>query len=1039
MNISEPFIKRPVGTALLTLALAMAGCLGFLLLPVSPLPQVDFPTIQVSANLPGASPETMASSVATPLERQFGRIAGVTQMTSSNTRGSTNVVLQFDLNRDINGAARDVQAAINAARSQLPTNLPSNPFYRKVNPADAPVMLMGMTSDTFEISSLYDMASSVLQQKIAQVKGVGQVVVGGGSLPSVRVELNPEIINKYGIGLDQVRAVLAAANANRPKGKLENSTTAWEIQTTDQLQSAEQYRPLILGYHNGAPVRLSDVADVQDSVEDLRGGGLANGKRAVLIIVFRQPGANIIDTVDRVRALLPQLRASISPAVNLDVINDRTTTIRASVQDVEFTLMISIGLVILVVFAFLRNAWATIIPSVAVPLSLLGTFGAMYLLGYSIDNLSLMALTISTGFVVDDAIVVIENITRYLEQGMRPLEAALNGAKQIGFTVLAMSSSLVAVFIPILLMGGIVGRLFREFAVTLSIAIAISLVVSLTTTPMMCAKFLKSEAERVHGRFYRVSERMFNWIHRRYETGLSWVLEHPALMLGLTILTVCINVYLYTVIPKGFFPDQDTGRLNGSVQASQDISFQAMRQKLTQVVDIVMADPAVDTVGAFTGGGGSTTNTARMFIALKPLSDRKVSADQVIGRLRGKLAGEVGASTFLRGVQDINIGGRTGNATFQFTLQGDNLDDLTKWAPKMLERLRALPQLADVNIDQQDRGLDAAITIDRDTASRLGITAQMIDEALYDAFGQRPVSTMYKQLNQYHVVMEVAPQYWQSPDTLKDIYVRSSTGAEVPLSAFTHFERSTATLAVNHQGQFPAMTISFNLAPGAALGDAVKAVETAEREVGLPATVQAGFQGTAQAFQASIANEPILILAALVTVYIVLGILYESFVHPLTILSTLPSAGVGAILALLLCRTELTVIALIGILLLIGIVKKNAIMMIDFAVEAERTEGKSPRDAIYEACLLRFRPIMMTTMAALLGGLPLAIGGGTGSEMRRPLGIAIVGGLIVSQMMTLFTTPVIYLYLDRFRLRFKRPHMSTRDKRIGSELVDSES
>ena len=1037
MNISEPFIKRPVGTALLTLALAMAGCLGFLLLPVSPLPQVDFPTIQVSANLPGASPETMASSVATPLERQFGRIAGVTQMTSSNTRGSTNVVLQFDLNRDINGAARDVQAAINAARSQLPTNLPSNPFYRKVNPADAPVMLMGMTSDTFEISSLYDMASSVLQQKIAQVKGVGQVVVGGGSLPSVRVELNPEIINKYGIGLDQVRAVLAAANANRPKGKLENSTTAWEIQTTDQLQSAEQYRPLILGYHNGAPVRLSDVADVQDSVEDLRGGGLANGKKAVLIIVFRQPGANIIDTVDRVRALLPQLRASISPAVNLDVINDRTTTIRASVQDVEFTLMISIGLVILVVFAFLRNAWATIIPSVAVPLSLLGTFGAMYLLGYSIDNLSLMALTISTGFVVDDAIVVIENITRYLEQGMRPLQAALNGAKQIGFTVLAMSTSLVAVFIPIMLMGGIVGRLFREFAVTLSIAIAISLVVSLTTTPMMCAKFLKSEAERVHGRFYRASERMFNWIHRRYETGLSWVLEHPALMLGLTVLTICINVYLYTVIPKGFFPDQDTGRLNGSVQASQDISFQAMRQKLTQVVDIVMADPAVDTVGAFTGGGGSTTNTARMFIALKPLSDRKVSADQVIGRLRGKLAGEVGASTFLRGVQDINIGGRTGNATFQFTLQGDNLDDLTKWAPKMLERLRTLPQLADVNIDQQDRGLDAAITIDRDTASRLGITAQMIDETLYDAFGQRPVSTMYKQLNQYHVVMEVAPQYWQSPDTLKDIYVRSSTGVEVPLSAFTHFELSTATLAVNHQGQFPAMTISFNLAPGAALGDAVQAVETAEREVGLPATVQAGFQGTAQAFQASLANEPILILAALVTVYIVLGILYESFVHPLTILSTLPSAGVGAILALLLCRTDLTVIALIGILLLIGIVKKNAIMMIDFAVEAERTEGKSPRDAIYEACLLRFRPIMMTTMAALLGGLPLAIGGGTGSEMRRPLGIAIVGGLIVSQMMTLFTTPVIYLYLDRFRLRFKRSHMSTREKRHAARPDDS--
>lgn len=1024
MNISEPFIKRPVGTSLLLVALALAGCLGFLLLPVSPLPQVDFPTIQVSANLPGASPETMASSVATPLERQFGRIAGVTQMTSTNNRGSTNVTLQFDLNRDINGAARDVQAAINAARGQLPANLPNNPFYRKVNPADAPIMLMALTSETIEIRNIYDLASSVLQQKISQVKGVGQVIVGGSSLPSVRVELMPEVVNKYGIGLDQIRTVLNAANANRPKGKLEDSGTAWEIQATDQLLSADEYRPLIVAYRNGAPVRLSDIADVEDSVEDLRGGGLANGKRAVLIIVFRQPGANIIDTVDRVRDLLPQLRASISPAINLEVINDRTTTIRASVHDVEITLMISIALVILVVFVFLRNAWATIIPSVSVPLSLLGTFGAMYLLGYSIDNLSLMALTISTGFVVDDAIVVIENITRHLEQGMRPFQAALKGARQIGFTVLSMSISLVAVFIPILLMGGIVGRLFREFAVTLSIAIAISLIISLTATPMMCAKFLKSEAEMNHGRMYRAGERVFNWVHRGYERGLGWVLEHPPLMLGVTVLTICFSIYLYTVVPKGFFPDQDTGRLNGNVQASQDISFQAMREKLTHVVDIVMADPAVDTIGAFTGGGGSTTNTARMFIALKPISERKVGADQVINRLRGKLAGEVGASTFLRPVQDVNIGGRVGNANFQFTLQGDNLDDLTRWAPKVLERLRTMPQLTDVNIDQQDRGLMASITIDRDTASRLGITAQMIDETLYDAFGQRPVSTMYKELNQYHVVMEVAPQYWQNPDTLKDIYVRSSNGREVPLSAFTHFERSTTTLAVNHQGQFPAITISFNLAPGVSLGDAVKEVETAERELGLPATIQAGFQGTAQAFQSSLANEPLLILAALVTVYIVLGVLYESFVHPFTILSTLPSAGVGALLALLICRTELTVIALIGILLLIGIVKKNGIMMVDFALEAERSEGKSPKDAIYEACLLRFRPIMMTTMAALLGGLPLALGGGTGSELRRPLGIAIVGGLMLSQMLTLFTTPVIYLYLDRFRDRFKRAHVS---------------
>jgi multidrug efflux pump len=1023
MNISEPFIKRSVGTSLLTVAIALAGCLGFLLLPVSPLPQVDFPTIQVSANLPGASPETMASSVATPLERQFGRIAGVTQMTSTNNRGSTNVTLQFDLNRDINGAARDVQAAINAARGQLPANLPSNPFYRKVNPADAPIMLMALTSETIEIRNIYDLASSVLQQKISQVKGVGQVVVGGSSLPSVRVELNPEVVNKYGIGLDQIRTVLNAANANRPKGKLEDSGMAWEIQATDQLLSADEYRPLIVGYRNGAPVRLSDIAEVEDSVEDLRGGGLANGKRAVLIIVFRQPGANIIDTVDRVRDLLPQLRASISPAINLDVINDRTTTIRASVHDVEITLMISIALVILVVFVFLRNAWATIIPSVSVPLSLLGTFGGMYLLGYSIDNLSLMALTVSTGFVVDDAIVVIENITRYLEQGMRPFQAAVKGAKQIGFTVLSMSTSLVAVFIPILLMGGIVGRLFREFAVTLSIAIAISLIVSLTATPMMCARFLKSEAERVHGRMDRAGEIVFNWIHRGYERGLGWVLDHPPLMLAVTILTICVSIYLYTVVPKGFFPDQDTGRLSGNVQASQDISFQAMREKLTQVVDIMMADPAVDTIGAFTGGG-STTNTARMFVALKSLSERKVSADQVINRLRGKLAKEVGASTFLRGVQDVNIGGRIGNANFQFTLQGDNLDDLTRWAPKVLERLRTMPQLADVNIDQQDRGLMASLTIDRDTASRLGVTAQMIDETLYDAFGQRPVSTMYKQLNQYHVVMEVAPQYWQNPDTLKDIYVRSSNGREVPLSAFTRFERSTTTLAVNHQGQFPAVTISFNLAPGVSLGDAVKAVEGAERELGLPATIQAGFQGTAQAFQSSLANEPLLILAALVTVYIVLGVLYESFVHPFTILSTLPSAGVGALLALILCRTELTVIALIGILLLIGIVKKNGIMMVDFALEAERSEGKSPKEAIREACLLRFRPIMMTTMAALLGGLPLALGGGTGSELRRPLGIAIVGGLMFSQMLTLFTTPVIYLYLDRFRNRFKRARVT---------------
>ena len=1018
MNISAPFIKRPVGTALLTVALALSGCLGFLLLPVSPLPQVDFPTISVSANLPGASPETMASSVATPLERQFGRIAGITQMTSTSYLGATSITLQFDLNRDINGAARDVQAAINAARGELPANLPSNPNYRKVNPSDAPILILSLTSDTVPISEVYDQASSVLQQKLSQVEGVGQVSVGGSSLPAVRVELNPATVSKYGLGFDQIQSVLGAANANRPKGRLENATTAWEIHATDQLLKADQYRPLIVAYQNDAPVRLSDIADVEDSVEDLRSGGLANGKPGVLIIVFRQPGANIIDTVDRVRALIPQLQASISQAIKVDVLNDRTTTIRASVKDVEITLLISIALVILVVFAFLRSLWATLIPSVAVPLSLLGTFGVMYLLGYTLDNLSLMAMTISTGFVVDDAIVVIENITRYLEQGLRPLQAALKGAKQIGFTVLSMSTSLVAVFIPILLMGGIVGRLFREFAVTLSVAIAVSLVVSLSTTAMMCANFLKSQKDRAHGRLYRASERSFNWLHRGYEGSLAWVLRHQPLMLVLTATAIGLNIYLFMIVPKGFFPDQDTGRLTGSIQASQDISFQAMRPKLAQIVNIIMADPAVDTVGAFTGGSGSTTNTARMFIALKPFSDRKVIASQVIARLRGKLASVPGASTFLRSVQDLNIGGRLSSSVYQYTLQADNLEDLTRWAPRMLERMRAIPQLTDLTSDQQDHGLQASLAIDRDTASRLGITTRAIDNTLYNAFGQRPVSIMYTQLNQYHVVMEVAPRYWQNPETLRSIYVKSSNGVPVPLSAFTHFEPATTTLAVNHQGQFPAITLSFNLAPGVSLGDAVKAIESAKGEIGLPASIHAGFQGTAQAFQASLANEPLLVLAALVTVYIVLGVLYESFVHPLTILSTLPSAGVGAMLALLLFGAELDVIALIGIILLIGIVKKNAIMMIDFAVEAEREEGKSAPDAIYQACLLRFRPILMTTMAALLGGLPLALGMGTGSELRRPLGVAIVGGLIVSQMLTLYTTPVVYLYLDRLRLRF---------------------
>ena len=1023
MNFSAPFVKRPVATSLLTAGLALAGVLAFRLLPVSPLPQVEFPTIQVSAGLPGASPETMASAVATPLERQFGRIAGVTEMTSTSSLGSTSIVLQFDLNRDINGAARDVQAAINAARGQLPADLPNNPTYRKINPADAPIMILSLTSDTVDTSRLYDAASSILQQKLSQVEGVGQVTVGGSSLPAVRVELNPTALNRYGIGLDQVRAVLTSANANRPKGQLANATTAWEMSATDQLLKAELYRPLIVTYQRGAAVRLSDVADVEDSVQDLRNAGSANGKPAVLLVIFRQTGANVIETVDRVRSLLPQLQAAISPAIQLSVMLDRTTTIRASVEDVEFTLMISVALVILVVFAFLRNVWATIIPGVVVPVSLVGTFGVMYLLGYSVDNLSLMALTISTGFVVDDAIVVIENVTRYLEQGFHPFEATLRGAREIGFTVLSMSTSLVAVFIPILLMGGIVGRLFREFAVTLSVAIAVSLIVSLTTTPMMCARFLKPEGRRQHGRLYSASERAFQWILRRYEAGLAWVLAHQRLTLALTLITVCVNAYLYVAVPKGFFPDQDTGRLTGSIQAAQNTSFQAMRGKVSQFAGIVMADPAVDAVVAFTGGGG--TNTARMFIALKPLAERKADANQVMARLRGKLSSVPGASLYLQSVQDIRVGGRVSNAQLQFTLQGDDLKELNRWAPRVLGQLQKLPELADVNSDQQNRGLEATLAIDRDTASRLGITTQMIDDTLYDAFGQRLVSTLYTQLNQYHVVMEVAPRFWQSPETLKDIYVRSSGGAMVPLSAFTHFEPAATALAVNHQGQFPAVTLSFNLAPGVALGEAVKAIEAAQREMGLPAGIRASFQGTAQAFQASLANEPLLILAALVTVYIVLGMLYESTIHPITILSTLPSAGVGAIVALLLCRTELNVIGVIGIILLIGIVKKNAIMMIDFAVEAERKEGKSPRDAIYEACLLRFRPIMMTTMAALLGGLPLALGTGVGSELRRPLGITIVGGLLVSQLLTLFTTPVVYLYMERLRLwggrlRFRR-------------------
>jgi multidrug efflux pump len=1022
MSISEPFIRRPVATTLLTIAIALAGVVAFRILPVSPLPQVDFPTISVNAGLPGASPETMASAVATPLERQFSRIASVSEMTSSSSLGSAGVTLQFDLDRNIDAAARDVQAAINAARGYLPANLPSNPRYRKVNPADAPIMMLALTSNVLSKSQMYDAAQTIMAQKLSQVPGVGQVNVGGSSLPTVRIELNPHALHKYGIGFEQVRTILNGNNANAPKGHFSDGMRLWEVGANDQIFKKEDYRDLIIAYRNGTAVRVSDVGEAVDSVEDLRNAGYFNGKPSVSIMINRQPGANIIDTVDRIRTVLPQLKAAIPQSIDVKISSDQTVTIRASVRDVERSLLISIGLVILVVFFFLRSGRSTFIPSFVVPVSLIGTFGVMYLLDYSIDNLSLMALTISTGFVVDDAIVVIENITRYLEKGLNPLQAALKGASEIGFTVLTISISLTAVFIPLLLMGGVVGRLFHEFAVTLSIAIIVSMVLSLTATPMMCAHLLKEHV--AHGWLYRTMERGFDAVVAAYGRMLTVVLRHSFITLMVLLATIGLNFYLYVKVPKGFFPQQDNGRLGGQIIADQSTSFQSMNQILLRMVNVVAADPAVDIVSGFTGG----SNSARMFINLKPLNERKVGADLVIARLRPKLARVPGAMLILQANQDIRVGGRMSAAQYQFTMRGDNIQDLVDFAPRMYAQMRRIPIVADVNSDQQDRGLQTVVTYDRATAARFGISPQLIDNTLYDAFGQRQVSTMFKAMNQYHIIMEAAPEYWQDPAILRDIYVRSPSGQQVPLSAFAMFTPATAPLSVSHQGLFPAVTLSFNLQPGISLGDAVEAIQQAAGKVGLPPTIQTMFAGTARAYSDSLGSQPILIAAALATVYLVLGILYESYIHPITILSTLPSAGVGALLALMLTKTDLSVIAIIGIILLIGLVKKNAIIMIDFALAAERLEGKSSRDSIFEACLLRFRPIMMTTFAAMLGAVPLAIGTGTGAELRRPLGITIIGGLIVSQALTLFTTPVVYLYFDRLQhwwtglhLRRRRP------------------
>ncbi|HUA97054.1 MAG TPA: efflux RND transporter permease subunit [Terracidiphilus sp.] len=1028
MSLSSPFIRRPVGTTLLTIAVALAGALAFTALPVAPLPQVDYPTINVSASLPGASAQIMAASVATPLERQFSQIAGVTEMTSSSNLGSTSITLQFDLSRNIDGAARDVQAAINAARTYLPTNLPSNPSYHKSNPANAPIMVLGLTSNKYDVTKIYDLASTVLEQKILQIQGVGEVDVGGGATPSVRVEVDPTKLENMGLTLGSVASALRLQNSDMPRGQLTEDGVSEDILDNDQISDASQYQPLIVGYHNGTAVHLSDVAEVVNSTQNLRTAGFLDGHRAVLIIIRQQPGANIIDTVDRIKQQLPFLEAVLPKGIDTTVVLDRTTTIRASVHDVELTLIGSVCLVILVVFFFLRSPRATLIPSVAVPVSLIGTFAVMYLFGYSIDNLSLMALTIATGFVVDDAIVVMENITRHLEAGMEPFAAAMKGAKEIGFTVLSMSTSLVAVFIPILLMGGIVGRLFREFAVVLSTAIAVSLVISLTTTPCMCAHLLKTRKEgEKHNWFYRASEKFFNGMLSVYRHSLLWVLDNPGLTLIVLLLTIALNVVVIVKIPKGFFPQQDDGLMMGGVQGPQDASFPIMRFSLLQLVNVIKADPAVAHVMAFTGGRGSS-NGGFLFVSLKPLGhgkdERTASAMQVVNRLRPKLNRLPVASAFMQPGQELHIGGRSSNALYQYTIQADNISDLAYWGPVLLKNMQKLPGITDANMDQQNGGLQEMLTYDRTTAARLGQTPSSLDESLYSAFGQSEVSVIYTELNQYYVVMEAAPQYWQDPSGLNDIYFTppgnsSSAGLNSvsPLLGVMKAHSGTTPLEVDHTGLFPSVTVSFNLGNGLALSDATREIDQMEERLGLPSTVHGLFSGTMLAYQQSLSTEPILVITALLAVFIVLGILYESLVHPLTIISTLPSASVGAMMALMLFHIDLNVISIIGIILLIGIVKKNAIMMIDFALQAERQEGKNTRDAIFEACLLRFRPIMMTTMSAIFGALPLAFGTGMGAELRQPLGITIVGGLLLSQLLTLYTTPVVYLYMDRLRVR----------------------